>query len=588
MKGIRKFCAKFFSSIKYEVFLGIALINLVVLLLFFAAASYSTHRFFISDRTESARILNAQEALLIENLIRDVDKHIMNLYFSDDVRIVLRDRSTGSAEYIDSYYSVKTRLAGIIDLYPEIYGIYMFDLDGKHLYSLQRQTVQHFIKNQDGGWFREALDRNGAVHIQGRHESMAESGKEVITISRKVVDFKTYKGIGVVTVEVDIDELSSHLMNGNFEESAVMMVMDQDNRIYSNNESLCQGILADTEFTDKLNSNQNYFWYKNQGTNYYVVWRESEITQWKIVTCIPREDMLDLSARLIRIFIFSALVAVILSIFISYLYSARSTKRITNIVEQLNRFSEGDRGIIIQVNEKNEIGFLQSYLNVMIQKINAYIQTEYEEKILRKDMEIRLLYSQINPHFLYNTLGMIINEAEKEGAENTTELIELLSGMFRYNLQKEQYLVPLKKEIEYIQSYLLLLKKRYGEGFTAIFELDHTLDEYPVPHIFLQPLIENCIVHGSCAGQEKLDIIIRTLQTETEKLIIIKNTGNILSREQVKELNDMVQREFEVGKQERVKTLQNINFRLKTACSGQCGLNFEFDENYVVLKIRIG
>lgn len=211
-----------------------------------------------------------------------------------------------------------------------------------------------------------------------------------------------------------------------------------------------------------------------------------------------------------------------------------------------------------------------------------------KKKILRKDMEIRLLYSQINPHFLYNTLGMIINEAEKEGAENTTELIELLSGMFRYNLQKEQYLVPLKKEIEYIQSYLLLLKKRYGEGFTAIFELDHTLDEYPVPHIFLQPLIENCIVHGSCAGQEKLDIIIRTLQTETEKLIIIKNTGNILSREQVKELNDMVQREFEVGKQERVKTLQNINFRLKTACSGQCGLNFEFDENYVVLKIRIG
>lgn len=588
MKGIRKFCAKFFSSIKYEVFLGIALINLVVLLLFFAAASYSTHSFFISDRTESARILNAQEALLIEKLIRDVDKHIMNLYFSDDVRIVLRDRSTGSAEYIDSYYSVKTRLAGIIDLYPEIYGIYMFDLDGKHLYSLQRQPVQHFIKNQDGGWFREALDRNGAVHIQGRHESMAESGKEVITISRKVVDFKTYKGIGVVTVEVDIDELSSHLMNGNFEESAVMMVMDQDNRIYSNNESLCQGILADTEFTDKLNSNQNYFWYKNQGKNYYVVWRESEITQWKIVTCIPREDMLDLSARLIRIFIFSALVAVILSIFISYLYSARSTKRITNIVEQLNRFSEGDRGIIIQVNEKNEIGFLQSYLNVMIQKINAYIQTEYEEKILRKDMEIRLLYSQINPHFLYNTLGMIINEAEKEGAENTTELIELLSGMFRYNLQKEQYLVPLKKEIEYIQSYLLLLKKRYGEGFAAIFELDHTLDEYPVPHIFLQPLIENCIVHGSCAGQEKLDIIIRTLQTETEKLIIIKNTGHILNREQVKELNDMVQREFEVGKQERVKTLQNINFRLKTACSGQCGLNFEFDENYVVLKIRIG
>lgn len=132
------------------------------------------------------------------------------------------------------------------------------------------------------------------------------------------------------------------------------------------------------------------------------------------------------------------------------------------------------------------------------------------------------------------------------------------------------------------------MKKRYGEGFAAIFELDHTLDEYPVPHIFLQPLIENCIVHGSCAGQEKLDIIIRTLQTETEKLIIIKNTGHILNREQVKELNDMVQREFEVGKQERVKTLQNINFRLKTACSGQCGLNFEFDENYVVLKIRIG
>lgn len=136
-------------------------------------------------------------------------------------------------------------------------------------------------------------------------------------------------------------------------------------------------------------------------------------------------------------------------------------------------------------------------------------------------MEIRLLYSQINPHFLYNTLGMIINEAEKEGAENTTELIELLSGMFRYNLQKEQYLVPLKKEIEYIQSYLLLLKKRYGEGFTAI--LSWTIRWMNTRFlIFPSASDRKLYCPRFLCRTGKLDIIIRTLQTETEKLIIIK------------------------------------------------------------------
>lgn len=154
----------------------------------------------------------------------------------------------------------------------------------------------------------------------------------------------------------------------------------------------------------------------------------------------------------------------------------------------------------------DEIGELNLEVNQMRDRMKNVIQTLQEKQELSKklyEQEMKLekakfaaLQSQINPHFLFNTLNVIYGMASLEKAQTTGELIRSLSRLFRYSLENKAERVSLSKELTLIRDYIYIEKKRFGDRLSYILKADVDLDQYEIPPFTLQPLIENSIKHG--------------------------------------------------------------------------------------------
>ena len=172
----------------------------------------------------------------------------------------------------------------------------------------------------------------------------------------------------------------------------------------------------------------------------------------------------------------------------------------------------------------------------LIIKMNSLTAREYSEKLLRKEAELKLLQKQINPHFLYNTLGSISYVAETEDAPLSAEMIQTLSRLMRYTLRESSSLVTIRQEIDYIRDYLILMQNRYGDRFQVVYEIDENCLNHKIPIISLQPLVENAILHGFHGWHTDGLIKIAVYRNDDEVTIDIHDNGAGMTEEEIKRL----------------------------------------------------
>ncbi len=129
-------------------------------------------------------------------------------------------------------------------------------------------------------------------------------------------------------------------------------------------------------------------------------------------------------------------------------------------------------------------------------KIQRLIEENYESKIKEKEAEITALNLQLDPHFMYNTLNLINLISVENGQDEVSEMIVSLSTMLKYTVKSQKPLVPFKDDWEYLKSYMYIIKKRFEGKFYFQYEMDPRLFVYGVPKFFLQPFVENALVHA--------------------------------------------------------------------------------------------
>jgi len=207
----------------------------------------------------------------------------------------------------------------------------------------------------------------------------------------------------------------------------------------------------------------------------------------------------------------------------------------------------------MQVNNRDEIGQLVETFNRMKHSMRSHIQSleEYrrmenrlhQEELQRiateqemRDMQLSMLQSQINPHFLFNTLNTIRSTAKIEGAKNTEEIIQRLANLFRYNLYTADERVPLERELNIIQDYIYIQKRRFGHRLA--FELDCRINisRITVPTFTLQPLVENSIIHGIAPQEEGGSVRLSIRRRNRRIVITIVDNGMGFASEQMEKL----------------------------------------------------
>lgn len=206
--------------------------------------------------------------------------------------------------------------------------------------------------------------------------------------------------------------------------------------------------------------------------------------------------------------------SVTLNVVLAFMFAYRLTKPIIKLANSAEKISRGDFNIQpFNIKTGDEISILATAFEKMVVNIKSYIdeikkQAEVEKKLkvqemenfkmksLLRDAELKALQSQINPHFLFNTFNAAGQLAMMEGADNTSEFIENIAQLFRYNLRKLEEAVTLKEEIRYVQNYMYILKTRFGDKIEFSLDIDENLLGIETPCAIIQPIVENAFIHG--------------------------------------------------------------------------------------------
>lgn len=227
----------------------------------------------------------------------------------------------------------------------------------------------------------------------------------------------------------------------------------------------------------------------------------------------------------------------------------------------------------------------------MVNRMDTLIRENFVKNLEKKDAELALLQSQINPHFLYNTLDSINWLAIANDEDEISEMVTALSDMFRLSLTKSHSsYIQVAQEMEYVRSYLVLQQFRYEDCLKVSITIPDTVAELYIPRFTLQPLVENAIKHGMISPDDPFSIDLEIFIHEDALHIRIGNDGTRISLERMKELLD-----FDASRQELLDFdqksygVQNIQRRIQILCGISYGLSYEIqdDRTWCDLKLPV-
>lgn len=180
-----------------------------------------------------------------------------------------------------------------------------------------------------------------------------------------------------------------------------------------------------------------------------------------------------------------------------------------------------------------------SSLNIILDLIDSSLEKEYSNRLLQKQAELDAMQSQINPHFLYNTLDTIRGYAVMENAPLTSDMVEVLSRLFRYMISRKKELVTLQQELSILNDYIKIQEYRINQHIVYIQNISPKLQimNYQIPKLIIQPFIENAIKHGLKGISRDFVITVNIYNTQSRLIISISDNGSGMSPEQLRMLN---------------------------------------------------
>ena len=258
-------------------------------------------------------------------------------------------------------------------------------------------------------------------------------------------------------------------------------------------------------FPIALNEDHGSFLYSMEGKEMMINYISTQVAGWKIANIIPVSELTH-NIDILRNLLWTLTgVALLLSIGLSILLTTRLLRPLKKMKALMNKVEDGDYTVQFKTQSNDEIGKLANSFNIMVKKINELVHHIFVIRILKREADFKVLQSQINPHFLYNTLESISMKAEVDENYEVADMISRLGRLFRMTINHSRDLIVFAREMEYIDHYVILQKIRFPR-MTFIIEIEpEVMNSFILPWI-VQPLVENAIIHGlGTASNRRLD-----------------------------------------------------------------------------------
>ncbi len=232
------------------------------------------------------------------------------------------------------------------------------------------------------------------------------------------------------------------------------------------------------------------------GKNYYVYCTRLSPTDWQLVTAIPYSDIYSVSRELRNEMILVMLVLAGVAYAIAIFLSDHTLRRVWQLSAAMQKVEAGDVNAQFASAGRDEIGQLIAHFNRMMRHIRQLMDEKMQYGLEIKNLELKALQAQINPHFLYNTLDTINCLALQNGAAEITEVVSALATFYKISLSKGRDQIPIREEVLHAQMYLKIQNRRFEGRMNAVWQIDPAIESLLTIKIVLQPIIENAAIHG--------------------------------------------------------------------------------------------
>lgn len=375
--------------------------------------------------------------------------------------------------------------------------------------------------------------------------------------------------VGIVLIDLNYSSIERILNNVMPNEQGYIYLLAENKEIVYHPKQQLIFNKVKTENVDLVQNINNDF--KQVGNKVYVV-LDSGISQWKIIAVL--DSTVVYRNTLINTIIFGviAVIVVILSFIISYVFSNWFTQPIRELAGKMEEVQKGDLKVRVPVKSEDEIGHLSENFNAMTGRIENLVDRIVIEEEEKRQYELNALRSQINPHFLYNTLDSIIWMAECGRNDEVIEMTSALSKMLRASINNQKSGVTLGLEIQNVVNYLKIQKFRYSNKLDYEIHINPRLYARKAAHLVLQPLVENAIYHGIKSKDGVGKIVIRAFEEKgDEQLLVVQVSDDGVGMSQ-----DEIQH---ILKQDETSSLgigvANVNRRIALIYGNSYGLTIE-------------
>ncbi|MEX2104311.1 MAG: sensor histidine kinase [Bacilli bacterium] len=436
---------------------------------------------------------------------------------------------------------------------------------------------------------QDSLDNNGGPVIammdldQLMNSSIRDhENNHVIGVLRALIDYKSEnKPIGISLFTQELSKFGEIVTHGKIsDEDTVIILSDNDKVVFSNREPpySLQQLLEHADRERNGITNQISFNWKDQ----YINYNDSSIFNFKVITSVPTQ-VIEQKLSVVKRFNFVLMTVLVISTFIlSILLSNLITSPLVRLKKSFKQFQRGNFTVMIESKGEDEFAEIATGFNTMAENVHILIKEKYEIELARRQSELESLQSKINPHFLYNTLSSIKAVIRDENAVLACQMVQHLSDLFRYSLNRGKFIVTLAEELDHVNKYLSLQKLRFGEQFQMTFDIDDDLLTMNILRLTLQPIVENAILHGleDKTGKRLVQICAQTY--ENELWIYVEDNGKGMDSRQADEMNAMLSDNPRIMLDSPTKDrvgIYNVNSRIKLYYGNEYGISIQSAPN---------
>lgn len=421
-------------------------------------------------------------------------------------------------------------------------------------------------------WYKKLINSNNMAFASKADFSKisSDSSKNIISISKEIKD-RNNKRLGFVVINLSYKFLEDFLSTINFGKDGYVFILSSEEELLFKSKNMEDFGKKDYEKLLKKRMKPEKMDFVS--SNVFI-----PNTQWKLVGISFSNAISNLKKQLIESSLILALIVFILTLLVSIFVSKKISKPIIYLIGEIKKTDKKLYKIKSLPQASSEIQILTKEYNNLIDRIFVLTEDIEKKEEQKRTYQVKALQSQINPHFLYNTLDTILWLVEFGENEKAIKVTKNLGMLLRNSLNIDEDFVKLDKEIGHAKNYLDIQKIRYDNKFTYEFIKKIQTSSLYVPKLILQPIIENAIYHG--IREKKSKSYIKIIVEKNPEYLIIKIIDNGLGPKEKKE--NIPTKLGGIG-------MENVNNRIKLLCGEKYNLKMqrEKDETVITYKLKI-